>query len=169
MRVVVIGLVATLAGCSACKQDAPPASVSVRDTPERIAVADPGRPKPPPPKGGPIVLTADEGTLTIDKAHGAPGQLTGHVRVAPARGFHVNVGYPMSLALEPTAGVTLTKTRLVKADAETFDEHGLALAVTATVDRPGTYAVAGTFDFAVCDEGSCRAKHQPVQIDFIAH
>lgn len=75
----------------------------------------------------------------------------------------MNLDYPVGLTLTPPAGVTLTKTSFVGADAEKLDGSELALSVPMSAAAPGD-RVPGTFRFAVCDDGSCYPKKRAVEL-----
>jgi hypothetical protein len=119
-------------------------------------------------------LKPDEGTLTIDKVDASAGaQATAAVKVAPATGYHMSTDFPISLCLEPPAGVTIAKTAFTagkgeKGDADQFGEQALAFNVQATAEKPGSYEVKGIFKFGVCDKESCHPKKQPITITVAA-
>src|SRR4051812_34778779 len=120
-RVALLSLV--FAGCSCGKsagnQEKAPAPTPAPPGPTQVT--------PTPPADDPRMhLKPDEGTLTIDKAESAAGtEASAGVKVTPATGFHMSVDYPISLKLEPPAGVKLAKAEFAsgkgeKGDADTF-------------------------------------------------
>ena len=114
-------------------------------------------------------ISAEEGKLEIGKAEAKAGaEGTATVTVTPAPNFHISQEYPMSLTLEAPAGVKLAKTELAKADAVTFNEKTLQLAVKETSDKAGSYEIKGCFKFGVCDPSSCHPKKQPIAIQVAA-
>lgn len=119
-------------------------------------------------------LKPDEGTLTIDKVDASAGaQATAGVKVSPATGYHMSTDFPISLCLEPPAGVTVAKTTFSsgkgqQGDADQFSEQALAFSVKATAEKPGSYEVKGIFKFGVCDKESCHPKKQPITITVAA-
>ncbi len=115
-------------------------------------------------------ISAEEGKLEIGKAEAKAGaEGTATVTVTPAPNFHISQEYPMSLTLEAPAGVKLAKTELAKADAVTFSEKTLQLAIKETSDKAGTYEIKGCFKFGVCDPSSCHPKKQPISIQVAAN
>lgn len=122
-------------------------------------------------------LQPEEGTLTIGKAEGKAGApLVATINLAPTAGRHLATDYPIKIALEAPAGVTLTKAELtaggrdkVQGDADTLTEQGLAFSVKATAAAAGTYEIKGTFKFGVCDSESCHPKKQPITIAVAAN
>ena len=122
-------------------------------------------------------LSADEGTLTIDKAEGKPGaDLVANIKVTPASGRHLSTEFPIKVTFEPTDGVKLAKTELTaggndksQGDAATLSEQLLAFAVHATAEKPGAYEVKGVLKFGVCDQENCHPKKQPITIAVAAN
>jgi hypothetical protein len=84
--------------------------------------------------------------------------------VHPGPGYKMNLEFPTKLTLEPPAGVTLAKTVLEPADAESFSEKGLAFAVKMSATSAGDYTIPATLKFAVCTEATCDPKKQKVAL-----
>jgi hypothetical protein len=56
----------------------------------------------------------------------------------------------------------------VQGDAATLTEQGLAFAVKATPDKPGTFEIEGVFSFGICEQDSCHPRTQPIKIQVAA-
>ena len=123
--------------------------------PEGAVVPSPGATGPDP---------SFELALVAPAAVAAAAPATARLVVHPGPGMKMNVDFPTGLTLTPPAGVTLSKTSLVVADAEKFDTKELAFAVTMSAAAPGEYKVPGIFKFAVCDEGACYPKKRAVEL-----
>ena len=122
-------------------------------------------------------LKPEEGSITVDKAEGKAGaEATGALKLAPATGYHVATDYPIKLLLEAPAGVKVAKTELSaggrnkdQGDASALSEQGLAFAIKATADKPGSYEIKGVFKFGICEKDSCHPKKQPITITVAAN
>jgi hypothetical protein len=84
--------------------------------------------------------------------------------VDPGSGYKMNLEFPTKLTLEPPVGVTLAKTVLEPADAESFSEKGLVFAVKMSAPSAGEYTIPATLKFAVCTEATCDPKKQKVAL-----
>ncbi|HEX5060943.1 MAG TPA: hypothetical protein VFV99_16360 [Kofleriaceae bacterium] len=122
-------------------------------------------------------LKPEEGSITVDKAEGKAGaEATAALKLAPATGYHVATDYPIKLLLEAPAGVKVAKSELSaggrnkdQGDASTLTEQGLAFAIKATADKPGSYEIKGVFKFGICEKDSCHPKKQPITITVAAN
>lgn len=122
-------------------------------------------------------LRADEGTLTIDKVEGKVGaELVANLVVTPGSGLHIATDFPIKLTLTPPDGIRLAKVELTAGgrdkavgDATALTEQRLGFAVSATAEKAGTYEIAGTFKFGICDQESCHPKRQPIAIAVAAN
>jgi hypothetical protein len=172
MRVaVVLGIQALwLTGCQGCKPE-PDATVT-STTPPAIGTVKIGGAAE---LGGEKAL-ADEATIAFSAQPAAPGDSTrALLRVSAATGYEINEKFVWKLALDPTPGVTLPKTRFrgggrhAQGDATAFDARELAIDIPLTVERVGRYAIRGNLDFAVCKRDSqCLAKSVPVSVQVAA-
>lgn len=186
-RLAVVFAVLGFVACSksAGSQDqstAPVKSAATEGAGERIAV--PGSTTTAPPTmntGGPAAMGTDPAgsaavaaagadtsfTLTIDPFTGTAGAaVAGSLKIVPGKGFHVNKDFPVKLALEAPAGVTLAKAVQEQPDATKFDDDNLIFNVKATAAAAGTYNIKGKFKFAVCTASTCDPKSVPVDIAF---
>jgi hypothetical protein len=149
----------------------PPPTVGGADDPSKLSPATKERAKDPK-----FNLQPSEGTLTIGKVDGKPGAPgTAEIKLAPGKGYHVATDYPIKIWLEAPEGVKLEKTFLtaggrskVQGDAATLTEQGLAFAVKATPDKPGTFEIEGVFSFGICEQDSCHPRTQPIKIQVAA-
>lgn len=92
------------------------------------------------------------------------GETIARLVVHPGSGYKMNLEFPTKLTLEPPAGVTLAKTVLEPADAESFTEKSLTFAVKMTAPAAGEYTIPATLKFAVCTEATCDPKKQKVAL-----
>ncbi len=80
---------------------------------------------------------------------------TSVVEVTPSPGYKINLEFPSRLRLEPTAGVKPAKEQFGKEDAE-VTEKVLRFNVAFTPASAGKLKMAGTADFSVCNDSTCK-------------
>ncbi|HYI02943.1 hypothetical protein [Hyalangium sp.] len=71
------------------------------------------------------------------------------VHVEGTNGYFVNIDYPMSLAITPPAGVTVTKAQQFHRDAVMLKPSGMDFDITFTSADAGKKVFTGNFKFAV--------------------
>ncbi len=158
-------LVSSAAACSgATKTPAEGEDAGAKDEPADDAAQDEaiaGKPVDGEGKAGVITGEIEGGddrfTLTVDvpteAKQGEEGKVT--VRVEPAGPWHMNLDYPTSLKMEPTAGVELAKAEQKKVDALKLDEDSCEYEIAFTPAAEGDKAFKGQFKFAVCQDDAC--------------
>lgn len=92
---------------------------------------------------------------------GQPASVT--VRVLPKAPWHMNLDYPTSLRVEPTAGIELAQTDLKKSDATQLDADGCQFDVGFTPKASGEQTFTGQFKFAVCQDEACAPVTRDVE------
>lgn len=171
-----------LAGCTGCSKSTasnPEGSKPAANKPDDSAFKDSAKPTEMKDQKFEerLRLHSEEGTLTVDAPADAKAgsETTATITVKPKTGYHVNTEYPIKLALDPPANVTLAKKELNaggrtkdKGDAEALDEQQLVLAVKLTAAQAGSYTINGSFKFAVCDKDQCLQKKEPITITVAA-
>jgi hypothetical protein len=121
-------------------------------------------------------LKPEEGTITIARIEGKPGTLgTAEIKVMPGPGFKIAKQIPIKLLLEQPTGIALAKTCMraggryeAQGDAATLSEKALTFSVSATADKPGSFEIAGVFQFGVCRDDACMSRVQPIAIHVAA-
>ncbi len=112
--------------------------------------------KPASPTSAPAATAGDAYTVRIVAGEAKAGEpATSVVEVTPGPGYHVNTEFPVRLKLVPPAGVTAAKAQLERADAE-LSEAALRFNVAFTAATAGTVNMAGTADFSVCNDNTCK-------------
>jgi hypothetical protein len=86
------------------------------------------------------------------------------VRVVPKAPWHINLDFPTSLKLVPSAGVTLASGELKKADARKLDDDTCEFAVKVTPSAAGEHVVSGQLKFAVCQDEACSPVTEEVEL-----
>ena len=86
------------------------------------------------------------------------------VHVSPASGYKINLDYPTKLTLNTADGITLEKTKLVKADGK-VDAKGVDFSVNYTPARAGKGTITGELKFAVCSEKDCIPQVETISIN----
>jgi len=135
---------------------------------ERATVDPPeGAPEkaPPAPRGTNAnyeITTSPQGAFKVGDA----GRVD--VRLVGRNGYHVNQEYPIQLTLQPVEGAKLAKTKLVRADATTFEEAQAVFGISLTPESAGRKALHGTLNFSVCNPVNCLLERQDVNAEFEA-
>lgn len=107
--------------------------------------------------------------FVIEYTQAAPAQkgqpATVAVTFKPAKGYHLNMGYPTSLKLATPlpAGVSSPKPEHVRADAVLSETEGRFTVQLVSSDT-GNKTVPGLLAFAVCTDTTCEPIKQPVSI-----
>lgn len=86
------------------------------------------------------------------------------VRVVPKAPWHINLDFPTSLKLVPSAGLTLASGELKKADARKLDDNNCEFAVKVTPSAAGEHVVSGQLKFAVCQDEACSPVTEDVEL-----
>ena len=150
--------VACACGPSAASKDTPP--------PDPGAVAAPAAQPPKPAEPAPAAQPAAPPSERVDdptfelaaKPAGpyAPGKLASFaVSLKPRGEYHINQDFPMSVTLEPSAGLEFPKPRLGKPEAAEFGEKLARFDVPFTPKAAGAHKVEAKVKFAVCTPENC--------------
>ena len=95
-------------------------------------------------------------TIKYVKTEAVNGKATTtRVELTPLAGYKMNVEYPSSLSVTPTEKADTPKAELSPPKGAVTKEK-ISFDVAITPKAPGTIAVAGTTNFSVCDERSCK-------------
>lgn len=82
--------------------------------------------------------------------------------------WHMNIDYPTSLKFKAASGVTLTKSKFKKTDAQTLSEHKIVFLVPLTATQAGAQTVSGKLKFAICKEDACSPASTPITLRLVA-
>lgn len=111
--------------------------------------AAPGRPADPA-----ALARVDTAGSTSELAVGKEGRLV--LEVVPTGGAeaptHLELAFPIKVAVEAPAGVKVAKPKLARADAAKLDPNGIRFEVGLAGVSPGKHEVKARVDFAVCVE-----------------
>ena len=141
--IVLSGLCLALVACQREAAAEPPAAAPTTNTAPAAAA------ETPPP-------TTQNYTVRIVPGEAKAGaQATSVIEVTPAKGYKMNLEFPSRLSLEPTAGVKPAKEQLGKDDAE-VTEKALRFKVAFTPASAGKLSMAGSADFSVCNDSTCK-------------
>jgi hypothetical protein len=86
------------------------------------------------------------------------------VTIAAKKGWHLNAEAPLTLKLSPAQGLTLDKTKLVRADLAQSNETTARFDVGLTATQPGTENVEAEAGFVLCQESACRPVKEKLSI-----
>lgn len=143
---------AILIACVSCQRQTAEAQSTSAIQPANVA--------PPVPAAAEAKLTAsnEETPYTIrivpgDTAAGKPS--TSVVEVTPTAGYKMNIEFPVKLKVSDVKGVAIPKREFVRGDAE-LDEKALRFSIAFTPETPGQVSMAGTTDFSVCNDSTCK-------------
>lgn len=76
--------------------------------------------------------------------------------IAARNGWHVNGEAPISVSLVAPAGLTLAKTKLVRADLTESTQETARFEILFEAAAPGTQVVTAEARFVVCQESACK-------------
>jgi hypothetical protein len=139
-------------GCSG--REAPAAATA---EPPPVPVAE--QPAEPPAPAEPPSDKVDDPTFELsvapvgNYAAGKPGSVA--ITLTPRGVYHVNMDYPMSIALKAPAEITLAKSELQKAEAAEYTEKVARFDVPVTPTEAGTHQIEANVKFAVCTPENC--------------
>jgi hypothetical protein len=101
----------------------------------------------------------EEATFALRMAEAGPykaGELGRFVlQIEPRGEFHINMEYPVEIAVTGTDGTTFPKANLLKPDAAEFGEKKARFEVPFTALAAGDHKVNCNVKFAVCTEENC--------------
>jgi len=100
-------------------------------------------------------------------AAGAESALT--VVVSPKTGWHFNLDFPTSVAVEAPEGMKVAKAKQGLDDAVSkSEEQGAMWAIKVTPDKAGSTTLTAKVKFAVCTETTCDPKKETLALQLDA-
>jgi hypothetical protein len=78
------------------------------------------------------------------------------VAIVTKKGWHLNAEAPFTLKLTPGPGITVEKTRLVRADLATSSDSAARFEVALVAAQAGHGEVQAEAGFVICQETLCR-------------
>jgi hypothetical protein len=96
-------------------------------------------------------------------AVGAKGATS--VTISTLHGWHVNGEAPISLALTAPAGVTLPKTKLVRADLAASTLASARFDVAFEASEPGAKVIPVEARFVICQESACKPVKETLSLN----
>ncbi|HVR63755.1 MAG TPA: hypothetical protein VMU50_17760 [Polyangia bacterium] len=107
----------------------------------------------------PSVAAAQGATYELKKtepkvAVGAKSSAT--LTIAARNGWHVNGEAPISVSLVAPAGLTLAKTKLVRADLAESTQEAARFEIPFEATSLGTQVVTAEARFVMCQESACK-------------
>lgn len=105
-------------------------------------------------------------TLQIDPGEAKVGEESKvSIRVIPQGKWHMNLGYPTKLVIDPPQGVAVTKPKQEKDDAIKLDEESCEFAIAFTPAEAGAKTFTGEFKFAICQDEACVPQTEKLQFE----
>jgi hypothetical protein len=89
---------------------------------------------------------------------------TTSVTITAKSGWHVNEEAPVSLKLQPAAGITVEKPRLTKADVAQRTKDMARFDVAFTATEPGKKTIAAECSFVMCQASTCKPVRETVTL-----
>jgi hypothetical protein len=89
---------------------------------------------------------------------------TAAVAIATKKGWHLNAEAPLTLRLTPGPGITVEKTRLVRADLAASTDSSARFEVALVAAKAGHGEVQAEAGFVICQETLCRPIKETVVI-----
>jgi hypothetical protein len=96
-------------------------------------------------------------------AVGAKGAAS--VTIATLHGWHVNGEAPITLSLTAPAGVTLPKTKLVRADLAASSIASARFDVAFEASEPGAKVIPVEAHFVICQETACKPVKETLSLN----
>ena len=96
-------------------------------------------------------------------AVGAKGAAS--VTIASKAGWHLNAEAPITLSLTAPAGVTLTKTKLQRADLAASTEASARFDVPFDASEAGAKVIAAEARFVLCQEQACKPVKETLSLN----
>ena len=96
-------------------------------------------------------------------AVGAKGATS--VTISTLHGWHVNGEAPITLALTAPAGVTLPKTKLVRADLAASSIASARFDVAFEASEPGAKVIPVEAHFVICQETACKPVKETLSLN----
>jgi hypothetical protein len=90
---------------------------------------------------------------------------TTSVTIATKNGWHVNGEAPITLSLTPPAGITLPKTKLVRADLAASTLESARFDVAFEAAEVGAKVITAEARFVICQETACKPVKETLSLD----
>ena len=91
-------------------------------------------------------------------------KVTASVAIATKKGWHLNAEAPLTLKLTPGPGITVEKSRLVRADLADSTDSTARFNVALVAAQAGHSEVQAEAGFVICQETLCRPIKEKVAI-----
>jgi hypothetical protein len=157
MRTATLLSVVGLACLLACGKKEAPAVEPAPAAPVAPAAAAAPAPGADPSVAAPSSI--EEPTFALRMAGAGPykaGELGRFVlQIEPRGEFHINMEYPVEIAVTGSDGTTFPKANLMKPDAAEFGEKKARFEVPFTASAAGDHKVNCNVKFAVCTDENC--------------
>jgi hypothetical protein len=98
--------------------------------------------------------TYEVSSATVSAGVGTPTKVG--VTIRAKGGWHLNHEAPLTLKLTPTAGVTIDKPQLSRADLASSSDSEARFDVSLVLTDTGKKAVEGETRFVLCQKDACR-------------
>jgi hypothetical protein len=89
---------------------------------------------------------------------------TTSLTIAARSGWHVNEEAPLSLKLQPDAGITIEKLKLGRADLAQSTKDLARFDVAFTGTEPGKKIINGEASFVMCQASTCKPVKEKVAL-----
>jgi len=155
VRVGVMGAVLVLgAGCGS-----KPAAPAAAAPPPPTAPAPAPSPVPAEKIAGAAPSSIEEASFALRLAEAGPykaGELGRVVlQIEPRGEFHINLEYPVEIAVTGSPDTSFPKTTLTRPDAAEFDDKKARFEVPFTAKSAGEHKLSCNVKFAVCTDENC--------------
>jgi hypothetical protein len=81
---------------------------------------------------------------------------TASLTITTKAGWHVNAEAPITVALTPPAGVTLTKAKLTRADLAQSSQESARFDIPVSATEAGKKTINAEARFVICQEQACK-------------
>jgi len=90
---------------------------------------------------------------------------TTSLTIATLHGWHVNSEAPITLVLTPSAGLTVTKPKLARADLAASSLESARFDVAFEAAEPGPKVISALATFVICQETACKPVKETVALN----
>ncbi len=90
---------------------------------------------------------------------------TTSVTIATKNGWHVNAEAPITLSLTAPAGITLSKTKLARADLAASTKESARFDVAFEAAEVGPKAISAEAHFVICQETACKPVKETLTLN----
>jgi hypothetical protein len=92
------------------------------------------------------------------------GTGTASLTITTKGGWHVNAEAPISVALTPPAGVSVTKPKLTRADLAASSETSARFDIALSALEAGKKTISAEARFVLCQEQACKPVKETVAL-----